>query len=175
MSELRIQFGSTRPKPESGTWKTRSEVDRFFSFVEITDKCWNWTGSCKHDGRGCFTLSDGRQVIASRFIFSRWMRPIRAGLDVLHKCDNPSCVRPDHLFLGTALDNSRDMVAKGRSARGSEASRSKLTSDQVDFIKKNYQRGKHGGMNTVALAKKFGVTPQSISLILKGKNWKYHE
>lgn len=90
----------------------RERVDapeRFWARVDKSGCCWVWTGSCNNKGYGRF---DGEY--AHRFSWRLLSGPIPDGLNVLHRCDNPPCVRPDHLFLGTVSDNARDMWAKGR-------------------------------------------------------------
>jgi hypothetical protein len=93
---------------------------------------------------------------------------------VLHKCDNPPCVNPDHLFLGTVLDNNADMVSKARQQRGEAHYQAILTEDQVRSIKSNYRR--YSRTNSCnALARKYGVTPKTINAIINGENWKHVE
>jgi HNH endonuclease len=92
---------------------TRNPIDVFWSKVAKTDHCWTWEGSRHPQGYG--TLSVGRKTVrAHRFSYELANGPFDASLDVCHHCDNPSCVRPDHLFLGTARDNMRDASRKGR-------------------------------------------------------------
>ena len=98
---------------------------------------------------------------------------IPCGMWVLHTCDNPSCVNPDHLFLGTAKDNSDDMRAKGRenypghSLPGELNPNRKLTQEQVDYIRSVYK----WGMGP-KLAKEFGVHPFTINRIVRGEKWR---
>lgn len=109
---------------------------------------------------------------------------IPEGLLVCHKCDNPSCVNPDHLFLGTAADNTRDMIQKGRikargkghgkkrdtwpGTRGEYNGNSKLTEEQVLSIKHKIKQGEPGR----TIAKEYGVSQTLISAINTGKVWK---
>lgn len=91
---------------------TRSES--FWNNVEKTRGCWLWKAGRDKDGYGMFRWSGGHRASRYAFFLSRERMPQNF---VLHRCDNPLCVRPDHLFEGTAKDNSEDMVHKGRSAR----------------------------------------------------------
>lgn len=163
-----------KPEIEKGTWKSRTPEERFWRFVDKQDalSCWQWMGSGKHDGRGQLKIG-GRHWIASRYSWHIHRGEIPDGKNVLHKCDNPSCVNPDHLFLGTQADNAGDMLSKSRSARGESASKSKLTPEQVSEIKKTYRKGRHG-FGSPSLAVKFGVSCQSILQIIRGNSWKYH-
>lgn len=86
---------------------------RFWAKVDKTAKCWNWIASKKPRGYGHF-FADGKQILAHRFSWELHMGPIPAEQCVLHRCDNPACIRPEHLFLGDYADNARDMTQKGR-------------------------------------------------------------
>ena len=88
-------------------------VERFWKNVDKTESCWVWTGSVRHFGHGHLNVSR-RRILAHRFSWELAHGPVPAGLNVCHRCDNPRCVHPEHLFLGTQGDNVRDMVAKGR-------------------------------------------------------------
>lgn len=90
--------------------------DRFWNKVDRSGDCWTWQGSRDRKGYGRVSVNQ-RPVLAHRFSWTLSHGPIPDGLCVLHKCDNPPCVNPEHLFLGTIADNNRDMVAKGRHAR----------------------------------------------------------
>jgi len=100
--------------------KKKSLVDRFWSkFKRPKGKCWNWLASLDTSGYGLIRESHGSRNCSTTHKAHRlsWMLfngPIPDGLYVLHKCDNPKCVNPGHLFLGTALDNAQDRDKKGR-------------------------------------------------------------
>src|SRR6266567_2446668 len=95
-------------------------VERFWSKVDFpsVSSCWNWKGAIQPTGYGAFSLSTDLNrsitVTAHRFAWEDIMGPIPVSLYVLHRCDNPLCVNPHHLFLGTNSDNLHDMWQKGR-------------------------------------------------------------
>lgn len=91
---------------------------RFWKKVQVNPgSCWEWTGCLNSCGYGR-TFLGGKHVYAHRLMFEAHNGPLGEGLQALHRCDNPKCVNPDHLFAGTRSDNMRDMVAKGRHAGG---------------------------------------------------------
>lgn len=98
-------------------YPTRHE--RFWLKVDRSDTngCWEWTGTKRGYGYGAFAYQ-GVTVVASRFSYELHYGPIPDGMLVLHRCDNPACVNPSHLFLGTNKDNTRDMIDKGRQGFG---------------------------------------------------------
>lgn len=87
---------------------------RFLNKINKTDACWIWIGGRNRSGYGRFVVWNKNSQLAHRFSWTLHKGLIMSGLDVLHKCDNPPCVNPEHLFLGTQADNNRDMRAKGR-------------------------------------------------------------
>ncbi len=147
-------------------------VDRFYKQVEFIPfhTCWEWTGY-KIRGYGQIKHTSKKTVSAHRTSYELHKGPIPTGMWVCHRCDNPSCVNPDHLFLGTSMDNYVDMVAKGRRAdsSGEKNSQSKVTADQVVEIRRAYA-AREGSQ--YALARKFGMTQSAISHIVSGKNWR---
>jgi len=115
---------------------------------------------------------DGETRYAHRVAYELIYGSIPQGLFVLHRCDNPPCVNPDHLFLGTMRDNVQDAVKKGRHILGERVGVAKLTSEQVREIRARarYVPRKHGS-NLASLAQEYGVSPTEISRILRRKRW----
>lgn len=149
--------------------------DRFWSQVTKSyARCWIWTGDrLGHYGR--FYVGNRRAVSAHRYAYELARGPIPRGMYVCHHCDNPVCVRPDHLFLGTPKDNAVDMFRKGRARPnklppqppGEEHAMAKLTEDQVRQIRADYK----GGESQRSIGKRYGVTRSTIQLIVTGKRW----
>ena len=148
--------------------KTLSE--RFWAKVDKTDGCWNWTGAVKRrKPYGVFSVN-GKAKRAHRVAWELTNGPIQDDLCLLHKCDNPSCCRVDHLFLGSPSDNSRDMVQKNRHHRGEKRTNSKLNESAVNNIRKYYAGG---AVTQRWLADVYGVSRQLIGHVVSGKTWKH--
>lgn len=133
--------------------------------------CWIWTGSLNKTGYGQFGVG-GKAVLAHRMSYELFKGPIPKGMHILHSCDNPSCVNPDHLFLGTHQDNMDDKVAKNRQAKpqGNLNGRAKLTEQQVKEIREKYVPRKY---SSYSLAKEYGVSQYNICAIISNKSWKH--
>jgi hypothetical protein len=148
---------------------------RFWRFVRKTDECWFWTGTIGSRGYGEIQ-GDGsaRKYRAHRASWIIHNGDIPDGLWVLHRCDVRNCVRPDHLWLGTAADNSADMLAKGRAGRpglgriGEAAPGHKLTPDMVRSIRALLAEGR---MTQKAIGAKFGVSKIPVRDIARGTRW----
>ena len=124
--------------------------------------CWRWTASTRN-GYGVFHV--GRITLhAHRVAWWLWRGMIPDGLCVLHRCDTPPCVNPEHLFLGTPKDNSADMVAKGRAASGERSAQAKLTRTAARVIRLSRLSGRR-------LAAQFGVTESAISRVRRWNRW----
>ena len=89
-------------------------LERFMSRVDVGPGCWLWRGTTNSSGHGRFKIRTNVLVQAHRFVWEQLVGPIPDQLCVLHRCDVPNCVNPDHLFLGTQADNINDMYAKRR-------------------------------------------------------------
>jgi hypothetical protein len=125
-------------------------------YIQASCGCWIWTSFELRDGYGGFGVR-GRPVLAHRFSWKLHKGEIPNGQCVLHHCDVPLCVNPDHLFLGTQQDNIRDKVAKHRQATGERHGMAKLTDVQVAEI-----LGMKGQEKAKTVAARYGVTPERI-------------
>lgn len=141
-------------------------LERFWAKVEKSDGCWNWTGYTTRGYGRFYTGHKKIEVYAHRYSYELAYGESTAGFMVCHKCDNPRCVRPDHLFLGTQAENLRDMRDKGRQSRGDRAGNALLSDDIVRFIRSSSERRPE-------LAKKFGVSVATIHNVLAGRIWKH--
>jgi len=150
---------------------TEKQKKNFWRKIRKTETCWIWTGCKNNKGYGQFSISSGR-IGAHRFSWKIHNTLSYDGLFVCHKCDNPSCVNPDHLFLGTALDNNRDRIIKGRSkpARGEAHGSAKLTERSVREIRLKYAEGR---ASYRALKNEYGVSIPVICYIIKRKIWSH--
>ena len=156
--------------------RRRPIAERFWPKVAKGDGCWEWTGH-RLEGYGRITEGgdNGKELGAHRVSWEIHFGPIPDGLSVLHHCDNPPCVRPNHLFLGTTRDNAKDMGAKGRAGiqrhphlyRGTAKGSSKLTEEAVREIRKLGLTD----MTQRAIARRFHVTPSVICEVLKRRAW----
>ncbi len=142
-------------------------ASRFWDRVEETPTCWNWTGGTLPDGYGRF-YHDGEVVTAHRLAYELQRGPIPDGLHVLHHCDNPPCVRGDHLFTGTNADNVADRVAKGRSSVREGRPNHKLTEGDVEKLRGLYAQG---GTSMPKLSRKFGIVVSQVWRIIHGVQW----
>jgi hypothetical protein len=140
----------------------------FYSKVLKTKTCWIWTGSKNKKGYGLIgdCIGGGKSITkrAHRVIWVWKNGPIPDGFIVRHICDNPSCVNPDHLEIGTYKDNTKDMLKRGRASRHT----AKLTDKDIKFIRKAYIPYK----NSEKLAAIFGVCSRQIRKIANKEQWK---
>ena len=143
-------------------------IDTFDDHSRLNEAtgCMEWTRSCDRDGYG-YVQTSGKLKRAHRVAFERANGPIPEGKWVLHRCDNPKCVNPAHLFLGDNRSNVDDKVAKGRHAFGERNGRANLTEADIRQIRFDYALGER----QVDLAKRYGVHQTHISLIVTRKEW----
>lgn len=144
--------------------------ERFWAKVQKgkKDECWQWLAHCSRDGYGMLNVNnfaDRAHRVSWRLHFGE----IPKGIYVLHKCDNPPCVNPDHLWLGTQADNVRDMNEKGRErgSKGEAHPNAKLTAKQVKEIRRLYD----GGLQQNRIAEMFPVSSRMIWHIVRRLNW----
>jgi len=142
-------------------------IDRFWKRVRKTESCWIWTGTATRKGYGTFYLWQNVPIRSHRFSWMIHFGDVPEESLVCHHCDNRLCVRPDHLFVGSHLDNQRDKVEKRRHARGSRIANAKLDNDRARAILK---RIFHGDSHS-RIARDFGVSASTVSLISRGKRW----
>lgn len=145
-------------------------INRFWSKVRKTRRCWEWTGAKTH-GYGNLRLNY-KSTRAHRLSWELTYGEIPEGASVLHKCDNPGCVRPNHLFIGTQQDNIRDAYKKGRMVdnSGEKGGMSKLTENKINTIRKMYAVG---NISQKVLGRLFGVGQYQISRIVNKLRWKH--
>jgi len=153
----------------------RSPEERFWEKVNIPDDrnlCWLWTACVNPAGYGVFALSRTKQTIASRYSYLLNTGSIPKDMFILHKCDNPPCVNPEHLFVGTQKDNMMDKVNKGRGTKGEQVGSSKLLEKEVLEIKNSFKDNPVFGAQ-IKLARTYKVDVKTIQRILTNQIWKH--
>lgn len=131
--------------------------------------CWLWLLWCDRDGYGKPGQRGNGERLAHRISWLVYRGPIPDGASVLHRCDTPSCVNPDHLFIGDQLANMRDMIGKGRRAdfRGVRHGNSKLDDAAVLAMRERFARGE----SSAVLAESFGVAPRTARDAIRRVTW----
>ncbi len=149
----RRQFGSPSERLAAHTEKSADS------------DCWLWTGACDQDGYGEI-YADGRHERTHRLAYVLAHGAIPPGMFVLHSCDVPACVNPDHLRLGTHAENMLDMMARDRQSRGERRADAKLTEHDVRAIRQSPDTG-------VAVGRRYQISDVMVRMIRTRKKWKH--
>jgi hypothetical protein len=148
------------------TLEAVTNVDAFWSRVSIKTEaeCWDWTGARTNRGYGVYAPLPGVLLRTHRVAYALHNGSIDESLFVCHKCDNPSCCNPAHLFLGTPKDNVKDMISKGRGSKscGESHSTAKLTREQVRAIFQDFRTNRE-------IAADYKIAASYASIIRSGK------
>lgn len=130
--------------------------------------CWEWRGCRKAKGYGKLGSFRGRTRAAHQVAFETHVGPIPAGLFVLHHCDNPPCINPAHLFLGTKAQNNADMAAKGRAVQGERHPVAKMTPADITRIRSLGD----AGVSQHEVARRFGIAQSTARDIITRRSWR---
>ena len=152
-------------RAETARRPRRDEAERFWEKVDKSGECWTWQAARTAHGYGQFMSADNGLELAHRTAYRLAYAPPGV-MRVCHRCDNPACVRPEHLFLGDAAANSADMVAKGRSTRGVKSASAKLTENDVRAIRADRRA-------QPLIAADYGVHLCTISSIRTRRTWRH--
>ena len=178
-AKFRFSIGSPGPSRSCagqlpGTrwgFNMKTLAERFWPKVEMCgpNECWKWKAGFRNKRYGSIAINR-IPYCAHRVSFELTNGPIPIGMKVLHRCDNPSCVNPAHLFLGTQRDNIKDRDSKNRQSRGEMQGQSKLTNSDVREIR---NMRKDFNYSFMKLADMFGVSDHTICEICNKKAWKH--
>ncbi len=141
--------------------------DRFEKFFDKVNGCWEWKGALRGKGYGCFKV-DGKNKIASRVSYELYKNSISPSKLVCHSCNNPKCVNPDHLYLGSYQDNTKQAVEQGRQfvAKGELNGSCKLTEAEILAIKSDTRSQRK-------IAKEYNCSQLHVSRIKRNLVWRY--
>lgn len=154
--------------------------DRFWTKVDKSSPngCWEWTATKNNKGYGCFSarqIIPGRKTkaLAHRLSYAYFKGPIPPGQNILHSCDNPACVNPDHLRAGSQSENISESVAKGRkplaNIRGEQIGTSRLTAEKVFSIREKYL----AGVPRAQIASEADISEVTIKRVVSGRSWQH--
>ena len=166
----RARYRDPSPRGQVGK-RPNDPVADFFRQIDKSggpDACWPWLGARDAAGYGNFSMRK-RPRRAHRHSYELAVGPIPEGMFVCHRCDNPPCCNPSHLFLGTPADNSADMTRKGRSLKGERNRRRKLCDTDIPKVRALIA----GKRSMLSVAAKFGVSHQTIRRIIRKTSWRH--
>jgi hypothetical protein len=148
---------------------TEDDISRFHELVQQRgdDDCWLWLGSIKNKGYGQFWYSH-KQRLSHKIAYILAKGPIPENLHILHSCDNPPCCNPNHLFVGTNLENVRQKQERNRVIKGSAVAVSRITEDDALAIRIRYASG---GVTQAELGREYGIDDSVVSDIVRGTAW----
>jgi hypothetical protein len=153
----------------SNRWAKTSIMQRFWMKTEPEGGCLIWKACLDRKGYGVFVPMPRKRVMAHRWLFERIFGQLEKQRVVMHSCDNPACVKLQHLDQGTIDLNNKDSVAKGRNARGERVHQSKLTEDQVREIRSLCAQG----ISKTEIARRFSVGRRCVRMISTGRTWRH--
>lgn len=153
--------------PSKGQFKPIKDSFHSRYVKDAVSGCWNWLGYTTSDGHGT-AHHEGKGWMAHRLSWYLHRGPFDLSLKICHRCDNPKCVNPNHLFIGTHQDNQYDKISKGRQAKGSGHGRAKLTEQDVRRI-----RTEKCGILPSALAREYKITLRAMINVINGITWKH--
>ena len=150
--------------------------ERFWEKVDTSggpDACWEWQRAKDKWGYGHFKFYiDGKFVqLSHRVAYYLANNELPADLCVCHRCDNPACCNPQHLFLGTVAENNLDMLAKGRTTRGEKNAAASITEDCVRTIRAMF----NAGIKRADIAQELGISLYVVKAVVSGKRWGFVE
>lgn len=147
-----------------------SAPKRFWKWVvrESNEECWIWVGRVDKDGYGRIGVNY-KMLRAHRFSYELYVGKIPPDMLVRHTCDNPPCVNPDHLVLGTSIDNVADRVSRQRTSMGEKQAFAKLTEAQVTDLRELHTRG----FSFAELGRMYGVNECTVTRAIKRQTWKH--
>jgi len=150
-----------------GVYVRQSISDRLLEAVMVDPNsgCWLWTKSLSEFGYGQISVS-GKTTIASRASYRCFVGDIPRGILVLHKCDTRACIRPDHLYLGTIVENTRDKLVRNRTAQGANHGMAKLTVSDVIAIR-------NASETSEVVAQRYGIGAAAVRLVRARKTWRH--
>ena len=147
-----------------------TDEERLLSHSVAEAGCRVFTGPRTPGGYGKIRFRM-KQWMAHRMAYELWVGPIPPKQLVLHSCDTPACITPEHLFLGSHQDNMDDCVKKGRQAKGERMAAARLTEAQVREIRQRFVRTSPRRSNAIALAREFGVSKNTIGFVVHRQRW----